>query len=151
MSKDARGDVMDMLEEAMGDVKGTVEELGRVVKLVEEAPTMKDAKIMLDNYSVIKHRHFLGPPGWKGCKRRRTKADVMTDHVAVLLQNGKKVYLKVWRCSDHDTCRLDYFVIRDWHTWYMANGWSGREEDSKPVDDYLPHVKFDISELGFPF
>ena len=42
-------------------------------------------------------------------------------------------------------------MIRDWHTWYMANGWSGREEDRKPVDDYLSHVKFDVRELGFPF
>ena len=98
-------------EDALGDVVGSEEELARVVRLIEAAPTIKDAKLMLDNFDIIRHRHYLGVPGWRGCKRKRTHDDVRSIFVPVLLRNGAKVAMKSWKCQDHDNCRKAGFVI----------------------------------------
>ena len=139
------------MEDALGDVVGSEEELARVVRLIEAAPTIKDAKLMLDNFDIIRHRHYLGVPGWRGCKRKRTHDDVRSIFVPVLLRNGAKVAMKSWKCQDHDNCRKAGFVIRDWYTWYIANGWSGKDDEPKPVDAVLQQYQFHMRELGFVF
>ena len=106
---------------------------------------------MLDNFDIIRHRHYLGVPGWRGCKRKRTHDDVRSIFVPVLLRNGAKVAMKSWKCQDHDNCRKAGFVIRDWYTWYIVNGWSGKDDEPKPVDAVLQQYQFHMRELGFVF
>ena len=114
---------LGIMEDALGDVVGSEEELARVVRLIEAAPTIKDAKLMLDNFDIIRHRHYLGVPGWRGCKRKRTHDDVRSIFVPVLLRNGAKVAMKSWKCQDHDNCRKAGFVIRDWYLYMVYSEW----------------------------